>query len=288
MLVSRKSNHSKRGQLHEDLLLGTVAGPDEKGRYITVKRKLLYDYASLEKLLSKKIEGTLPPSSEINDARKRLKAIQESVAGYAAEARSQLECENEAAVAEGLKARPITERAIYRRAVDLHRDGGGAERFELFERRMLVNLRSFGNRLVGGNVGGRNHRVELYADTTGKVRWETVSMFDANKPDFRPRSSDNGNRLLWDAHKDDVLLIDNPDSPQDRIRVRVAKFKETIMGVVPINDARAPTGTSRRTLWEKGLKFFCRHRAQRIQTNALGEITYRFERLPESGLVSEQ
>ena len=288
VLVSRKSNHSKRGQLHEDLLLGTVASPDEKGRYITIKRKSLYDYASLDNLLSKKIERTLPQTSEIDAARKRLKAIQESVERRATDARSKLESENEVAVAGGRKPRDITKRMIYRRAVDLHRDSGGTSRFDLFERRVLVNLRSHGNQILGGYVGGRNHRVEFYVDVKGKVRWETVSMFDANRQDFCPQSSIAGNRLLWSAYKDDVLLLDNPESPEDRIRVLVAKFKETKIGVVPINDARAPTGAAPRTLWEKGLSFFCRHRAQRIRTNALGEITYHFESLPRSGKVAER
>jgi hypothetical protein len=74
--------------------------------------------------------------------------------------------------------------------------------------------------------------------------------------------------------------MNNPDDPERRIRVMVAKFSDNQMGVVPEADAR---DSKERVMWEKGLSFFYKAGAQRIVTDALGSITWRFPALPRSG-----
>jgi hypothetical protein len=105
-------------------------------------------------------------------------------------------------------------------------------------------------------------------------------MMDANDKNFMPEAKLPGNRLLWSAHKEDVLLMDDPDDAGRRIRVVVAKVGENKVGVVLETDAR---DSKERVLWEYGLKFFRDHGAQRVVTDPLGNITWRFQALPRSG-----
>ena len=91
-----------------------------------------------------------------------------------------------------------------------------------------------------------------------------------------------GNRLLWSVHKEDVLLMDDPEDSSRRIRVVVARVNEDKVGVVPEADAR---DDKQRTMWERRLSFFYKARAQRIVTDPLGNIVHRFDALPRTGRV---
>ena len=228
---------------------------------------------------------------EIEQARAVLEAIRKSVGDFAARARRELEEERQADIASGKKGKTVSQLAVYSRAIQLHKGAGGKTGFTLYEKHKLVNVHRVGdgNRAIGGYVGGRNHRKDFYLDDKGKLCWQPVSMMEANDRNFTPKARQPGNRLLWSAHKEDTLLIDDPDDATRRIRVVVAKFGGPKMGVVPIADARVASSKEpdkRREIWEYGLKFFAEHRAQRVVTDALGEITWRFPVLPVPGTTS--
>ena len=135
----------------------------------------------------------------------------------------------------------------------------------------------------GGYVSGRNHRKDIYLDSNGQLRWQLVSMMQANDKAFTPQAKLPGNRLLWSAHKEDVVVLDDPDNPDRRIRVVIAKLSESKLGVIPETDAR---DSKERVMWEKGMSFFYKLGAQRIVTDALGTITWRFPALPRSGKMT--
>lgn len=279
--VSRKPDHSTAGQLHEDTLMGLLSDEaDKNGKYLCRKRKKLTDYVTLEKLNKAKIENSLPDLDEITTARSDLDEIKAAVAKCTVEATALLEVERENDIANGKKGKSITPNAIYSRAIELHKNGGGRTQFTLFEKQKLVNLRrdSGNNRPYGGYISGRNHRVDFYLDNKGKTRWQLISMMDANNAAFAAETSKPENTTLWSVHKDDVLLMDDPDNPCERIRVVVAKFSEGKLTVCPIHDAR--DASNRKTWGEKGLSFYTQHRAQRIVTDSLGDIVWRFPALP--------
>ncbi len=280
--MSRKADHAATGQLHEDTLMGIIDGPDGEGAYVCRKRKKLTDYNTLERLERAKIQDTLPDLPEIESARNSLEAIRDSVRNFVYEATQKLEEERQADIASGKKGKKVSEVAVYSRAVQLHKQSGGKPGFILYEKNKLVNVRRAGsaNRPYGGYIGGRNHRKDFYLDNKGNLCWEIVSMMEANDKSFRSKASLPGNQLLWSAHKEDTLLMNYPDDPERRIRVMVAKLSGNYMGVVPEADAR---DSKERVMWEKGLSFFYKAGAQRIVTDALGGITWRFPALPRSG-----
>jgi len=286
--LSRKPDHSPAGQLHEDSLRGIVDGPDKKGSYVCRVRKSLRDYSTLSALQKPAILSTLPDLDEINQARSNLENIKVSIAGYCAEATQQLVAEREADIASGKKGKTVSDQAVFARAVKLHKDAGGPASFTLYENKKLVNVRRAkgGTRVTGGYISGRNHRIEIYADSNGKIKWQCISMLEANDPKFVPEASKASNSLIWAAHKEDTLEINDPDAPEcadRRIRVVVVKFKDSKLGVVPVMDARAAND---RKKWENGLSFFCQHGAQRIVTDPLGDIKWRFPMLPRTGKLA--
>ena len=288
--LSRKADQASAGQLHEDTFMGIIDGPDKSGKYICRKRKKLADYNTLGNLEKPKIKNTLPDIEEINQAREELEVIKDSVRNFVMQATQELEEEHRADIASGKKGKKISEMAVFSRAVELYKDAGGKTGFILYEKNKLVNVRRAGeaNRPYGGYKSGRNHRKDFYLDREGKLRWQLISMMDANDKNFTPEAKLPGNRLLWSAHKDDTLLMDDPGDAGRRIRVVVAKFDNPKMGVVPETDARVASSkdpNEQRKMWEFGLKYFRAQGAQRIVTDALGEITWRFPALPSTGKV---
>ena len=282
--LSRKADHAPGGQLHEDTFMGIVDGPDESGAYVCRKRKKLTDYNTLENLEKPKIQDTLPDLPEIERAKEDLGSIKNSIRNFVYQATQDLEEQRQADISSGKKRKKISDMAIYSRAVQLHKEAGGKIGFTLYEKNKLVNVRRAGNanRPYGGYVSGRNHRKDFYLDPKGKLHWQLVSMMDTNDKNFTPRASLPGNRLLWSAHKEDTLLMDEPGDAGRRIRVVVAKLSEIKMGVVPETEAR---DSKERLLWEYGLKFFKEQRAQRIVTDPLGTITWQFPALSSTGKV---
>jgi len=281
--LSRKADHSTAGQLHEDTLFGIVDGSDKNGSYVCCKRKKLADYNTLEKLEKPKIKATLPDLPEIEKARDELEAIKASIRNFVTQATRELEEKRNRDIALGKKEKTISKSAVFSRAVELHKAAGGKTQFTLYEKNKLVNIRRAkdGNRPTGGYISGRNHRKDFYLDGKGKLRWQIISMMDANDKHFTPEAKKPGNELLWSAHKDDILEMDDPDSGGKRIRVAVAKFSEGKMTLLPISEAR---DSKTRYEWkEKGLKFLYQHAAQRIVTDSLGDITWRFPALPRTG-----
>jgi CRISPR-associated endonuclease Csn1 len=277
--LSRKPDHAKASQLHEDTLMGIIDGPDKNGSYVCRKRKKLSDYSLMKDLEKAKISAAMTSHPEIDQAMQDLEAIKSSIKKITAQATEELTEEHRIDIASGKKGKNISDRAIYSRAVQLHIGAGGKRDFTLYEKQKLVNIRraADGNRPTGGYISGRNHRMDFYLDPEGKVRWQVISMMDANDKHFVSEASKSGNRLLWSAHKDDLLEMDDPGDNERRIRVVVAKFRDVRMGVVPETDAR---DSKERVLWEKGLSFFQKAETQRVVTDALGDVTWRFPALP--------
>ncbi|MEQ9519703.1 MAG: type II CRISPR RNA-guided endonuclease Cas9 [Parvibaculum sp.] len=281
---ARKADHSTAGQLHEDTLLGIVDGPDKKGAYVCRKRKTLDEYQSFAALEKPKIQNTLPDLPEIEEAREDLDNLKETIRSLMSEAEEELRAEQVADIAAGKKGKTNSPAAIYRRAIALHKAANGKTSFTLYEKQKLVNIQTSpgNNRPTGGFVSGRNHRKDFYTDANGKLAWQCISMLDANDPGFKPNASLPGHTLLWSAHKDDVIEMDDPENPVQRRRYVVAKMDKPKMGVIPEFDARP---ANERQLYEQGLSFFQNAGARRLTLNEIGDVKWAFPALPRSGLA---
>jgi hypothetical protein len=287
--ISRKPNHSLKGQLHQDRLLGIVdPEPNKEGKYLCRKRAELKTYSKLSELKKVKIQNTIRTGiAEVDKARLDLERITTTMSILAEEAELAIIQEQKEAPKGQVKA--PTEQAIFKRALEMHQELSGQSKFTLFEMNSLVNIQSSfpSNQPTGGFISGRNFRTDFYRDKSGNLCSECISMINANrmgsgKTPFLPKANEEGNSLLWSAHKDDLIEMDDPEDPTQRILVAVAKMREGRVGVVPIFDARGTTKTDPngiRKMWEKGISFFKNQRANRVITNELGKIIFKFPRL---------
>lgn len=279
---ARKADHSTTGQLHEDTLLGIVDGPEKNGAYVCRKRKHVDDYASFAALEKPKIQNTLPNLPEIEVARVNLETLKKQIKALLPPAETALEAEHRADLAEGKKGRTVSPTAIFKKAVALQKQAGGAVSFALYEKQKLVNIQyaQGNNRPTGGFVSGRNHRMDFFVDAKRKLGWQCIAMLEANDPAFIPKASLPGHELLWSAHKEDVIEMDDPAEPTQRRRFIVAKFHGPKMGVVPEFDAR---NSKERVLYENGLSFFQKTAARRVVLDEIGDVKWAFPALPQSG-----
>lgn len=287
--ISRKPNHSLKGQLHQDRLLGIVdPEPNMEGKYLCRKRAELKTYSKLSELKKVKIQNTIRTGiAEVDKARLDLERITTTMSILAKEAELAIIQEQKEAPKGPVKA--PTEQAIFKRALEMHQEHSGQSKFTLFEMNSLVNIQSSfpSNQPTGGFISGRNFRADFYVDAIGKLCWECISMLNANriaaaKNPFILKSAEKGNSLLWSVHKDDLIEMDHPEEASRRILVSVAAISENKMGVVPIFDARGTTKTDPngiRQQWNRRLNFYRTHGAQRVVSNEIGKIIFKYPRL---------
>ncbi|MCY3628158.1 MAG: type II CRISPR RNA-guided endonuclease Cas9 [Gammaproteobacteria bacterium] len=276
VILSRKPDNSSVGQLHEDTLRGIIAEPLDNGKYLTRTKIDLAGINTLEDLKKKKIQPQSNENPIIDKAIEHLEKIKIEMEDFCRKAKTQLEDKSREEIAQGKKGQKITESKIFKEALKLRKEDKLSCYFWYFQERTLVNVRTSGNKPYGGYISGRNHRMDFYHDKNGKLNWQLISMTDANNKFFVPESKKEGNRFLWSAHKDDILLLDDPENPKTRIRMVVVKISEGRMGIVNGIDAR---DSKNQDLLFRRLSFFERGRAQRIITNAIGEPTFYFPML---------
>ena len=96
-----------------------------------------------------------------------------------------------------------------------------------------------------------------------------------------PASQRVGNYLLWSAHKEDIIEMDDPENPGNRTLFKVAALTDDRMAVVPIFDARATTGKGqdKRKTHTKRLKFYKERSAQRVVLDEIGHRQFLFPKL---------
>ena len=272
VILSRKPNHSSSGQLHEDTLRG-IFGPELNGKYLTRNKINLEDIKTLADLKKKKIQSPLRDNKIINEPKEILEKIKTEMDDFGRKAESHLEEKLKEDIANGKSGKRLTESSIFKEALELRKKEKLRCYYWSFQERKLVNVRSKGNILSGGYIGGRNHRMDFYYDKRRNLKWQIISMFDANDKSFIPNSEKEENEFLWSAHKDDILLLTDPENSNNRIKMVVIKITEGKMGIKKITDATEDPPLVRR------LGYFKEYRAQKIITNSIGEPTYYFPML---------
>ena len=293
--LSRKAEHSSRGQMHEDRLLGIVTdknlqSPNENGSYLCRKKIKLSSYNSLEGLNKVKIQKPVLDLNlaEVQAAAVTLEQIKGAMAMHAEAALEQLNAEHEELSPAEQTKNKITEPKIYKKALNIHRSKAGKENLTVFEFNKLINIKIEhpSNTPQAGYIGGRNHRIDFYMESETKLCWECISVLNANKigakkDPFVPASQRAGNYLLWSAHKEDIIEMDDPENPGNRTLFTVAALTDNMMAVVPIFDARATTGEEqeKRQTYNRRLKFYKEGRAQRVVLDEIGHRQFLFPKL---------
>ncbi len=284
--VSHKAEHGKAGKLHKETGKTVLCvNPDNNKSLITVySRKILQVLKNKSDLKKFLIPDTI--KNEWNENIAIDKAKQEKLVNdfeiYMNKAQQILVAENEQNVLEGKREVAVTESRILIRAFRLIQADGlwKGDKFRNYENSSsLIYIRKHGVAYEGRN----NYRVDFYL-LNGKIGWEVIRCFDINQKDFIPQWQQQGGKIIWSIQQGDTMELDTPTQWQkytDKIRcfAKVKKFCEGRMTIDYISDARMTSPKDKAlkymvvdSLEDKGLSFFVKHHARKIELTPFGKM----------------
>lgn len=284
--VSHKPNHSKSGQLHKETgRIVLCTNPENSNNMITVyRRKILQVVKSFKDLSKLLIPETIKNEwhPDIASDKQKQAELVKNFELYINTAEQILIAENEAGIAEGKKEIKITEGRIIAKAFYIIREKGlwQGDKFKCYENNSsLIYIPKHGLAYEGRN----NHCVDFY-QKYGKVGWEIIKRFDANQPDFRPQWQKEGAKIIWSVQQGDLIEINTPDEWQiytdkKRCIARIKKFSEGRLSIDYFTDARMTSPQDKNlkymfvdTLKERGLSFFTKNQARKIELTPFGKV----------------
>ena len=113
---------------------------------------------------------------------------------------------------------------------------------------------------------------------------EVIKRFDANQLDFVPQWKKDGGKIIWSVQQGDLLELDTPDewksyTDKERCIAKVKKFSEGKLTIDYQSDARMTSPKDKNlqymfvdSLSEKGLVYFTKHNARKIELTPFGKI----------------
>ena len=284
--VSHKPEHSKAGKLHKETGRTVLCvNPDDDKSLITVySRKILQVVKSMKDLNKLLIPDSIKDEWNEHIAEDKAKQAQlvKDFELYANRAEQKLIEENEKAVSEGKKEIAITESRILTRAFYLIQEKKlwKGDKFRSYENNYsLVYIPKHGVAYEGRN----NYRVDFY-QKDGKIGWEVIRCFDVNQKDFIPQWQQQGGKIIWSIQQGDLLELDTPDEWQSytdksRCFAKVKKFSEGKLSIDYISDARMTSPQDKSltymfvdTIPEKGLSYFIKHNARKVELTPFGKV----------------
>lgn len=287
--VSHKPEHSKAGQLHKETGRTVLCiNPDDGKSLITVYSRKILQVIKSKKDLNKLL---IPDSIKdewnehiAEDKAKQTKLVKDFEM-YANTAKQILIAENEKAVSEGKKEIAITESRILTKTFYIIQEKKlwKGDKFRSYENNSsLVFISKHG---VHGTAyeGRNNYRVDFYKKD-GKIGWEVIRCFDINQKDFTPQWQQLGGKIIWSIQQGDLLELDTPEewqsySNEPRCLAKVKKFSEGAVTLDYISDARMTSPKDKTlgytfvdSLVNRGLSFFLRHNARKVELTPFGKI----------------
>lgn len=291
--VSFKPDHSPQGELHEATARWVLGPSKQDGRHLVRYNRsfnALTTRNNVEKLPF--TINTIPlDTPELQADYEHLCTIRDNIQTNYEQAKKKLEAENQEREAEQKRPLKINERNIVMRAVRLTRSQMGLPgTYPQYDNIRLAYIRPEGH----GYIGGNNHRMDFYARPNGAVGWEIISTFNAMQQDFVPQWRQADLRPLWSLRIGDVIEMDCPeelskalDGWSGRVLFKVRKMSAGKLSAILGIDARQLTPPPKSPdymsqlvkLDEKGLSYWCKHRARKVDLSPFGKVMRKHRRL---------
>lgn len=292
--VSHKAEHTKQGELHEATGKAMLKLSDEhKDKTITRYNRKILAVLKQKSDLSKLLINSAIKSEwheDIAADREKLEKLVADFEGHYEEAKAQLEARNETLMAEGKKERKLSEAMILAEAFKIIKEKGlwKGERFSTYtNEKSLIIIDKHKIAYKSGN----NHRIDFY-EKDGKVECEVINNFDANKKDFTPKIKEANCQPIWSLYQGDMIELDTPEewkslTGKARCIAEVRKFRHgrNQVGIILSNDARngenkpKPEFMFPLILDDKGVGFFVKHNARKIELSPSGSVRKKHKRL---------
>lgn len=289
--VSHKPEHSKLGELHE-ATKRKVIYQNAKSVITVYKRKIdnlkIETKKNLDTLI---IADNFPDNlnSKIAIDRIKQRELKEAILSYWNKAKQTLEEENIEKLTDGKSNIKITEANIIKKAIDLlvkeRRWDGSFKSYE--ESSASIYIERHGVAYESGN----NYCMDFFRKSDGKVGWELINRFNANNPNYIPEwQKQSGNKPLWYVCISDLLELDTPDewkkyTDNERCFARVKNMSPRKLTIDYISDARMKSPPNKieymkvDSIEGKGLVFYTKHRARKIELTPLGKIKRKHKKL---------
>jgi len=293
--VYHKPEHSKSGQLHEATgKYALMANPVDPHkiivRYNRPVSKILERTANLKNLLIK--TSTIKPQwhKDISEDAQEMIRLKAAIESRFDEAEKNLKQENQQLVKDGKKEVKISEAIILKRAFKMVRD---CREYKLDTYPVYDNSESliFVDKHKVAYKGGRNYRLDFYQDDKGKVGWELINRFDANRKDSVPQWKLGGFMPIWSLYKGDMIELKTPESwkrytDTNRCLAVVEEFSAGKIGIKYHSDARQENRDEKENLHikqdcisDKGLIFCTRSAFGKIELTPFCKVGRRHKKL---------
>lgn len=214
MIVSHKPDHGAQGRLHEATAYGIVKDPEREGGATVVYRKALVDLSEgeIQRIRDQRLREQVLAATGLAGSKVALQAAQNALK---AARKSKDEAATQAAKAAvdrekaADKQRKKEGKKDLQSALQAFAGARGIRRVRLRKAEEgLVLISRNGERPYKAVSAGDNHRVEIFARSDGSWGAEIVTVFSANRKDFRPRwRADPAAQLVFAFHKNDLIKL---------------------------------------------------------------------------------
>ncbi len=283
---SPKAEHSMQGRLHESTRYRVLTEvPGSPGQYLCTYRRKLSAVKKLDDIETDFDKYNAIPQVATIAKENRLKVS--LAAGRYEEAKKALELRQQ----DSPKRRPVDERLILQEAFRLARRQDSRMGFT-YQDVLVLGLVHVDMTSRSGYKPGANLCVDFFEKKDGRVGWECIRLFDANRKNFQPEWQKAGHKHLWSVYKDDVLELQFSDEEKRKLGLppnasgnwfRVQKFSATAMQIKLLQDARAlKNKEDDQACWvsgERGLSYFARARARKVELSPFGKVMHKHKKL---------
>lgn len=289
--ISFKPDRSPGGELHEATARWVLGKSDKEGFYYTRYNRSYSNLTTIGQVEKLPFKSTIPLATpELEAEHAQLCRIRDRILGNLDEAEVQLLEMNRQREEDELRPFKVTERLRVMWAIRIARNELGLPcTYPVYTRQQLAFVRPEGH----GYTGGRNHRMDFFVKPNGAVGWEVISVFDANQRGFIPDWSRNGARPLWSVCVGDLLELDCPEELArelsgwtGRVFFKVRKLSLGKMGVTFSYDARqltpdaaAPNYMRQLEIDNKGLSYWGKHKARKVELSPFGKVVRKHKAL---------
>lgn len=294
-----KPERSKLGKLHKETSRAIITRTEQRDndiltRYSRQVSSLLTTKSNLNNLLV----GTTVKSEwnpQIESDRIDMIALKNIIESNCGQAELELIKENEVFENEGKKKRDVSEKSILVRAFNMalgkKLPSGKKIKYTYPVYKNMASVIPIEKHKVAYD-SGNNYRIDFYKDDCGKVGWECVNMFDANRSNFVPEWVHKGGKVIWSICVGDMIELDTPEqwkryTENARCFAVVKKIGKGKIGIKYHSDARTENGqgdtalnlTAQDSITDKGLIFCTTNSMRKIELTPFGKIARKHKRL---------
>ncbi len=293
--VSVKSEHGIAGQLHDEKRYRILCStPGNESKFVVLHKHKLSNINKKSDVAKKLLLSctTVPQDMKIiGNIWKHAKYQCQCIESMYDRAQEVLKEREEQRRREEKKIFPIDETHIVQEAILLARKHykNMGDNYSTVENKCMVGICA---EKKYGFEPKNNFCMDFFVINKQKIGWECITRFHANQRNFIPQWKKDGYKLLWSVWKRDILELEITEAFKNEYKIplpigrhlfMVQKFSiDKKMQVNILTDARALKVVDNQSRWisgEKGLEFFTKALARKVELSPFGKVRRKHTKL---------